>query len=368
MSCANTVIYFLKVKMNKKKGKIRIVDIAKKANVSTGTVDRVLHNRGEVNEETRKKVMQIVEEIGYTPNLLAKSLASKKTYEFAAIIPDASDSNPYWNKPLEGIQKGAAEIKDYNASVKFYTFTATEPQSYKNACESALKAKPAGIIIDPVFKDVSVEFTCKLDQEAIPYIYIDTDLEEGNCLSYFGQNAKQSGHVAAKILNRALPVNAKILIVKLANKGVISHHLHRRAEGFVEFFKEINHCACEFMTVEIDLLEEDQPFKALEAIFNENPDINGVFVPNSRVFKVAEYIHANKMNDSVTLLGYDLIEKNIENLHNGAIDFLIGQKPEEQGYKSVLTLFNYVVLNKKNQKTNYSPIDIIIKENIEFYQ
>jgi LacI family transcriptional regulator len=58
-------------------GKIRIKDIAEKASVSIGTVDRVLHNRGEVAEETRQQVLNIIAKLGYTPNLLAKSLGDE---------------------------------------------------------------------------------------------------------------------------------------------------------------------------------------------------------------------------------------------------------------------------------------------------
>jgi LacI family transcriptional regulator len=351
--------------MSRTKSKIRIKDIAEKAGVSIGTVDRVLHNRGEVKEETRKKVMGIVKKMGYTPNLLAKSLASKKTYHFIAIIPDSSDNNPYWKKPLEGIQKGATEIKDYNAIVDVITFNATDLDSFKKACNNTMISNPAGIIIDPLFQEASFEFTKQLDEYKIPYVYIDTDLEKGNNLSYFGQNASQSGQVSAKMICHSLPKESKILIVKLANRGMISHHLLKREEGFIEFFKSHKSCCCCFVSAEIDLLEKSEPANSLDKIFNDNPDIKGIFVPNSRVFKVAKYL-SNKPEKPV-LLGYDLIEKNIEFLKKGIIDFLIGQKPEEQGYQSVLTLFNHVVANKEMGKTNYSPIDIIIKENLEYY-
>ena len=58
--------------------RVTIKDIAAMAGVSIGTVDRVLHNRGEVNQATHERVMSFVDELGYTPNLLAKSLALKK--------------------------------------------------------------------------------------------------------------------------------------------------------------------------------------------------------------------------------------------------------------------------------------------------
>ena len=60
--------------------KIRIKDIARLANVSTGTVDRVLHNRGEVSAKSREKVEKVLKEINYQPNIYASALASKKRH------------------------------------------------------------------------------------------------------------------------------------------------------------------------------------------------------------------------------------------------------------------------------------------------
>ena len=57
----------------------RLKDIAELSGVSTGTVDRILHNRGKVSEEAQKKVEKVLKEIDYHPNLIARSLALKKS-------------------------------------------------------------------------------------------------------------------------------------------------------------------------------------------------------------------------------------------------------------------------------------------------
>ena len=59
--------------MNEEK-RITVKDIATLAGVSKGTVDRVLHNRGEVSEASREKVMKIARQIGYKPNVHASLL------------------------------------------------------------------------------------------------------------------------------------------------------------------------------------------------------------------------------------------------------------------------------------------------------
>jgi LacI family transcriptional regulator len=105
--------------MEEKKKKIRIKDIAQLANVSVGTVDRVLHNRGNVNEEKWEKVMKIINELSYTPNILAKSLASKKIIRIAVLIPEPYNSfNLYLEKPLDGINQAREELSDYNVDVQ----------------------------------------------------------------------------------------------------------------------------------------------------------------------------------------------------------------------------------------------------------
>ena len=89
ISCACTEFVFKNDKViENQENRIRIKDIAERARVSVGTVDRVIHKRGEVAEETRKQILSIIEELGYTPNVLAKSLASKKQYQIAALIPE----------------------------------------------------------------------------------------------------------------------------------------------------------------------------------------------------------------------------------------------------------------------------------------
>jgi LacI family transcriptional regulator len=65
--------------------------------------------------------------------------------------------------------------------------------------------------------------------------------------------------------------------------------------------------------------------------------------------------------------GYDLVGKNRKYLEQGVIDFLICQKPEEQGYKSTMAMFNYLLTKNPVKKINYSPIDIVLKENVAFY-
>ena len=91
-------------------------------------------------------------------------------------------------------------------------------------------------------------------------------------------------------------------------------------------------------------------------------DINSVFVPNSRVYIVAKFIKVNNLKD-IRVVGYDLLKDNLEYLNEGKIDFLINQKPEDQGYLGINHLYKKLVLKEEIEITNYIPLEIIVKEN-----
>ncbi|HSZ24459.1 MAG TPA: LacI family DNA-binding transcriptional regulator, partial [Cytophagaceae bacterium] len=90
--------------------KIRIKDIAERANVSIGTVDRVLHNRGEVSKETKALIHKIIEDLEYKPNVIASALAMKKTFRIGLLLPLPTEKDSYWKLHLNGIENAVNEI------------------------------------------------------------------------------------------------------------------------------------------------------------------------------------------------------------------------------------------------------------------
>ena len=82
---------------------VTIKDVAKKAGVSISTVSRVINNSKPVSSEIRQKVLQIIEETGYTPNPVARSLVMKKSQLIGVIVPDIS--NFFISEILNGIEE-----------------------------------------------------------------------------------------------------------------------------------------------------------------------------------------------------------------------------------------------------------------------
>lgn len=85
-----------------------------------------------------------------------------------------------------------------------------------------------------------------------------------------------------------------------------------------------------------------------------------------RVYQVADYLQKKNLKLDA-LVGYDLLQKNVEHLKNGEVNYLIGQRPGLQGYCGIKALCNHVVFKKPVTAVKYMPIDILMKENIDFY-
>lgn len=90
---------------------VTIYDVAREANVSMATVSRVVNGNPNVKPATRKKVVEVIDRLGYRPNAVARGLASKKTTTVGVIIPDIS--NIFFAELARGIEDIATMYK-YN--------------------------------------------------------------------------------------------------------------------------------------------------------------------------------------------------------------------------------------------------------------
>lgn len=90
---------------------VTIYNVADEANVSMATVSRVVNGNPNVKPETRKKVLAVIERLGYRPNAVARGLASKKTTTIGVIVPDASKT--FYAELSRGIAD-IATMYDYN--------------------------------------------------------------------------------------------------------------------------------------------------------------------------------------------------------------------------------------------------------------
>lgn len=346
---------------------VRIKDIAEKAGVSTGTVDRVLHNRGRVSEKARKKVLKIAKELDYEPNILARTLVSNRVYHFAALIPDPA-ADEYWADPKTGIDKAEKELKQYGVSIQQFVFNPFKVDSFRKEADKIAQAGFDGILAAPIFYRESLFYFSLWKRKAIPFILFNTHIPDYEPLMYIGQDSYQSGYLAGKLLHYGLEDPATFLVAHIDEDVINASHLIKKEQGFVEYFSQ--NTADDFHQViqRVFLNSSDKAAfrQKMDAVLQEYPKLKGIFVTNSHASAVADYLHNGKITH-IRLIGYDLMEKNLYFLNKGVIDFLINQNPKGQGYWGIYGLAECLVFQKKVKPIKYMPLDIITRENLDYY-
>ncbi len=349
--------------------KITIIDVAKKAGVSKGTVDRVLHNRGEVSKKSAEKVRKAIEELNFRPNMYASLLASKKAKIIACVMPHFK-KNEFWEKEYNGFMQGGAAVSGLNIRVQVFFYDQYDINDFQNATREALKSNPDGVIMPTLYQEATGRFAALLSEKKIPYIYVDTKVEEDRKhLAFIGMPRRDSGILCAALLTERQKKeeikDVLILRIKRDSSGK-SDPTQRRREGFLSYMAE-KFPDTKIHNVYIDPSKPSTIPKTLSETIKELKSVRHIVMFNSRLHLIAKCLADNPC-EGRRVIGFDDLSQNISMLRQGLADILIAQHVEEQSAKAIEIMSDYLLTNKQPDiQDNYFHIDILTKYNIEHY-
>lgn len=351
--------------MNKLPDRIRIKDIARLANVSVGTVDRVIHGRSGVSESSKKRVEEILKQLDYQPNMYASALASNKKYAFACLLPQHLEGD-YWTAVEAGISEALVAYSDFNTTVKTTYYDPYDYQSFVEASCAIIEGHPDGVMVAPTVPQHTKGLTDRLTELNIPFIYIDSNIKDVPPLAFFGQNSRQSGYFAARMLMLLAGDEKEIVIFRKIHQGIIgSNQQMNREKGFRQYMEE-HHPSCLILELDLHAEHNDEDNQMMDEFFRQHPTVNSGITFNSKVYILGEYLQL-RQRKGFNLIGYDLLERNVACLKQGSISFLLAQQPELQGFNGIKTLCDHLIFKKEVTCINYMPIDLLTVETIDYY-
>lgn len=172
-----------------------IYDIAKKANVSPMTVSRVINNKRNISEKTRKKVEDAIKELNYIPNSAARSLNVKKTKLLSLIIPDIT--NPFFTQ----VARGAAD-KAHQLGYQLMLFNTDEdPFKESNYIDALISKMTDGVVIAPTGNKSKKNLT-KLIKNKVPFILLDRRIEDISCDMVLGNNHEGTKELVQHLIDQ----------------------------------------------------------------------------------------------------------------------------------------------------------------------
>jgi LacI family transcriptional regulator len=166
-------------------------DVAERADVSVTTVSHVINATRPVSDELRQRVLAVMEELGYQPNRLARSLRRGKTHTIGMIIPDSI--NPFFAEVARGVED-TSFAQEYSVILCNSDGNLDKELLYTNVL---IEKQVDGILF--VAAGLSTERILELQARRIPLVVVDRDLPDASVDSVLTDNA-QGGWLAARHL------------------------------------------------------------------------------------------------------------------------------------------------------------------------
>ena len=337
-------------------------EIAKLAGVSRATVGRVVNNAGDVNSETREKILAIMKEHDYHPNKAGQALVGRqKQIRIGCII--IKSENPFFHQLNEGILQKADEIKRYGIEVlmRSVEFEAA-PQL---ACIDELLARNiSALVIQPYMDKGICEKLLSIEKTGIPVVTVNTDMPDyQSSFCYVGNDFYICGKTAANLMQLFTGGRCAAGIITGFNKAK-SHE--DRVRGFSDYLKDYP----EMRIIDIQDNNDDdmESYYRAKTMLMEYPEINAMFLVAGGVYGACRAIRdiSARTGRHITVISFDDVPATRDMVRNGTITATICQQPERQGRMALSVLFDYLIEgNPPSSNRLYTDIQIKVAANID---
>lgn len=267
-----------------------IKDVAREAGLTVGTVSRVLNNRGYISDATREKVYQVMKELNYQPNEVARSLSKSKTNTIGVIVPHIV--HPYFAKLISNLEKAASD-----RSYKILLCNSRKERERELEYLEMLKSnRVAGLVLCSA--TVKTESLTDLD---IPVITIERNVGMGTasveCDNY------QGGVLAARHL---IACGCKY-IINLSGVEQTEMPADSREEGFLDMCSQYGVTGIASKSRENEYYEMEY-HEYIEKIILENPQADGIFASSDLIAAQALQVLAKlgiRVPEQMKVVGFD---------------------------------------------------------------
>ncbi len=317
-----------------------IREVAKLANVSPSTVSRVINGTANVDEEKKRRVLKAIDESGFTPNEVARSLFKKSSKTIGVIVP--SITNPFFTEMSSAIEKTANEY-GYRMTI---CNTSGNVEKEKNAISMLTSMNVDGIVITTS----NQELKKILENCETPIVAIDRVISKNTAGGYIHCDNYEGGRIAAQHL---IQNGCKSIVCVRGLESISS--ARERYQGYLD--------VCTEQGIREQSIRCDYSFTEgltmTEKLLEEFPDVDGIIACNDMVaisiYKVL-CRRGIRVPEDIQLVGYD----NISLAHLMTPELTtVAQPIEKMGVKAVKMLIRKET--KGYKEYIFSP-ELIIRE------
>ena len=319
--------------------KITLKEIAEKANVSIGTVDRCLHNRGTISSETAKRIREICREYGYNSNVVGKAMAMRRKGRTIAVVINAISRNEFSAVIQKGLRDFAESVEDYNVRFEYYDLVDGSVEELCQKLDQVSASEVDGLILKPIDTTIVRYKLLKIREEKnIPIVTCTSDIADAGAIAYVGQDHRKLGRMMACTLTKVFHEHLRILVVV----GPLMNAARReKLEGFMEY---LHHSGRKYEICDICevSLSDAEACSSILASLQAHRDINALYIHSPQLDQcftaLEQFGEFNGMKFAFGYSGYMA-----DYIRSGKIDFAIYEDPYNQGYLAGETIFDYLL-------------------------
>ena len=339
---------------------IGIKEIAAAAGISIGTVDRALHNRPGVNPKTRRRVLKIAENLGYRPNLAARTLKLNRRLRIAVHLPRQIAS--FFDPLRDGIREAAANLHGVTVDLNIRTYPHLGEGDIK-LLEEDLEKDFDGILITPGNPNQLEPMIRRFSERGTAVVCVASDAPRSNRLASISADAATSGSIAAELLGTVLQCEGPVAIVT-GDLNTFDHG--EKLRGFAATLATI----APHLTLMPAIESHESPREAYRgtlALLRRKTKPIGIYINTANSVPVLRAIDENGMCGRVKLITTDLFPELVPFIESGKILATLYQRPFTQGKLAFETLCRFLVEGIQPEPITRLAPHIILRSNLHLF-
>ena len=296
----------------------------------------------------------------YNKDIKPTNKSHNNTLTIGVVCPFGHE---FWEQIKEGIMYAKKELSSKNCVVDFIPIEDITLKKYEDAVNSCIDKHYAGIALVGYYEELA-KLVDKAASKGIPCVTFNSEFET-KCkrLTFVGQNAYDSGVIAANTTASKLGNKGRVLVVT-SDKKITNHEIRRG--GFndtIKKFPDIELCGL----IECHDSNEEAYDKVKEFLSRDNK-VDAIFITAGGQAGAVSVLEEMHLAGKIKVVLYDFMRTNLENIKKGSVTAAIGQDPFRQGHDPIIYLYNNVVAGELPPSENmWTKIDVVDRTNVSNY-
>jgi LacI family transcriptional regulator, galactose operon repressor len=337
-----------------------IREIAESLGLSIGTVDRALHNRPGINGETRRRILQRAEALGYRPNLAARFLSSQKHLRIGVNLPREIAS--FFDLVKEGIQGAVRSVETSHVKVVHRSYPGLG-DGEEEALAEALADDLHGLIMVPGQPLALAPLLKKAAERGLPVVCVNTDAPEVEHLVTVSVDSLTTGLLAGELMGRFLAGKGRVMVVT-GQLSTIDHA--QKVAGFRRGLAEM------WPDLRVDAVveahdHEREAYEKSRQVLTSIPGIGGVYVSTVNSIPVLRAIEDVGLAGRATVITSDLFPALAPYIRSGRVAATMYQRPSVQGQLAFRALYKFLVDGVRPRPVIRMAPHVVMKSNLKLF-